>query len=266
METFFTLLLLSAGQFVSAAEISPNLKSSVDTRVDLSAIRYQGEVEVEGVPKSPEAARPTIVPTFEDVPYETRQSEPQKTPPSQKNPAEETGKEENTNEINYTERDLAAIRVRLSTGDALKDVVVRGWDPKKKEAIIANAPSITTREELVVYAEALALDDTDITVLRVTDTNIVMSRNETGKFLGFIPVRYTLTATADLGSGTVRAERSWKAKFISKNDAKARLDTATLATLNARSTVQMQAHALATLAGTMKVRHEAFSSAIQNTR
>jgi hypothetical protein len=100
---------------------------------------------------------------------------------------------------------------------------VRGWDEAQKAAIrsqVKSAVNVSTRADLEVFAQAIALQNEAISEIEVEADEVAVSRVRTGKLFGFIPVeaQERIAVSTELDSlGRVKIKLPWW-RFLAKLD------------------------------------------------
>jgi hypothetical protein len=83
---------------------------------------------------------------------------------------------------------LRKLRYDISTTDQAAEVTVHGWDITHKEAITERPQEVESIEDLEVYVEAVALNDTAIEEIQIKEDILEVNSNEKGRLFGFIPI------------------------------------------------------------------------------
>jgi hypothetical protein len=178
--------------------------------------------------------------------------------------------------------DLEKFRTEVSSADTTKKVIVRGWDPEKKEEIVARPLEVKTTEDLKVYVEAVALSDAAIQDIRIKKDVIEVESREPGKLFGFIPVQMTRTVAvkfnlSDSSADPVDVEFSWWHVFVKKSESRAELTKEINTELNllkmedmkrvrSESKISSYAATLRLISSVMKTKHDTVKNSISNVR
>lgn len=178
--------------------------------------------------------------------------------------------------------DLANMRDEVSSTDTTKKVIVRGWDPKKKEEIVARPLDVKTTDDLKVYVEAVALSDTEIKDIKIKKDVIEVKSREQRKLFGLIPVHLTRTVLVsfnlkDSSIDPVDVDFSWWHVFVKKAESSEDLSTALVTELNllkmedmkrvrSESTISMYAETLQRISNVLKTKHDTAKNSIGNIR
>lgn len=178
--------------------------------------------------------------------------------------------------------DLEKFRSEVSSTDTTKKVIVRGWDPVKKEEIIARPEEVETSEDLEVYVEAVALSDEAIKDIRIKKDVIEVESREPGKLFWFIPVQVTRTVAVnfnlkDSSADSIDVKFSWWHVFVKKAESAADTKQEITTELNllkmedmkrvrSESTISAYAATLKTISSVMKTKHDTVKNSIGNIR
>lgn len=178
--------------------------------------------------------------------------------------------------------DLEKFRAEVSSTDTTKKVIVRGWDPEKKEEIVGHPEEVKTSEDLKVYVEAVALRDEAIRDIRIKKDVIEVESREQGKLFGFIPVQMTRTVAIkfnlkDSSADPVNVQFSWWHVFVKKSESAADTRNEIKTELNllkmedmkrvrSESTISAYAQTLKTVSSVMKTKHDTVKNSISNVR
>lgn len=178
--------------------------------------------------------------------------------------------------------DLENFRTEVSSTDTTKKVIVRGWDPKKKEEIVGRPEEVKTSEDLKVYVEAVALSDGAIKDIRVKKDVVEIESLEQGKLFGFIPVGVTRTVAVkfnlkDSSADPVDIKFSWWHVFVKKSESTLDTKKEIEAELNllkmedmkrvkSESTITAYAQMLKSVSSVMKTKHDTVKNSISNVR
>ena len=108
---------------------------------------------------------------------------------------------------------------------AVSKVIVRGWDPKKKEEFMTErkeATEVHSKQELEHFAQGVLLDDEQIVEVQFNPKEISVSYEAEGKLLWFIPVSYSEQVGArgetENDEVTFEVEEPWWAFLVSEDD------------------------------------------------
>lgn len=183
--------------------------------------------------------------------------------------------------IDIGANDLDAFRDEVASPDRKAGVIVRGWDPEKKEEILAHPEAATTSAALKVYVEAVALHDAAITSVTVKEGVAEIVSEESGKLLWFIPVTMTSRVTIDLKikdstSDPVSVRLPWWHIFVSgvsprdlDTELSTALEGAVWAKVDNSEAPTASAHAafrLKTVSNVLKTKHDTAKNSIGNVR
>lgn len=101
-------------------------------------------------------------------------------------------------------------------------VQVRGWDPEKREEVLALAPKtaaeVKTEADLALYAASHAADSAPIEEVSFNYGKIVVKYAAQAKLLGFIPHSFVQTVTLDTdaeGKARVKVKMPWYSFLLS---------------------------------------------------
>jgi hypothetical protein len=185
-------------------------------------------------------------------------------------------------DIHVDGNDLESIRARESSSGTTKNVIVRGWDPEKKEEIVARPEEVKTSEDLQMYVEAVALSDTEIKEINIKKDAVVVESREPGKLFGFIPVHLmrTVEVKFDLKDSTedpVDVEFSWWHVFVKKSESTedlteeiktelSLLKMEDMKRVRTESKISTYARTLQVLSNVMKTKHDTVKNSISNVR
>lgn len=166
----------------------------------------------------------------------------------------------------------------LSEPEREKKVTVRGWDPEKKEEIIAHPEKVKRSEDLKIYAEAVALNDAAIKGIKINKDSLQIESVEEGKLFGFIPVNMssfvTLNFTAS-SSEAINVRLPWWNIFVKKTFKSGELKAELSGVFNPskwgidNSTVLNAGHvsqALGDVSNVLKTKHDTVKNSIGNIR
>jgi hypothetical protein len=179
--------------------------------------------------------------------------------------------------------DLDSFRTEVSTGGSNKKVTVRGWNPEKKEEIVAHPESVKTSDELKTYVEAVALRDEALTNVQIKKDTIEVESREKGKLLWLFPVEMTSRVVVsfklkDSTADQVSVRLPWWHIFVAKRYTSSDIETDISAGLNASvwqkvdnsevsvDTVTHVSQVLETVSNVLKTRHDTVKNSISNVR
>ncbi len=156
--------------------------------------------------------------------------------------------------------DGSAERVLPTVNKRTASVIVRGWDPDRKEAIEAKIKLITDKDENIAKAE-------------VAEDKIEISYRRPAKLLGFIPVAYYHAFTMD-GKGNISHGKPWWLAFATNDADEFTADVSAtfqnnqsnLDFLRLQDLVARQSRAFEVLSSILKARHEAAMNSIRNMK
>jgi len=120
------------------------------------------------------------------------------------------------NEIDKKAKEIVLIgrKVRKDVED--NNVVVRGWDPEKKEVTIS-PEDIKKGKDFLDFVGATVLSDKNIESVSLDPQKTIMKYDQPAKLFGFIPIN--LTAQIELeGKGVLKVKFPWYT-FLTKNNA-----------------------------------------------
>ena len=125
-------------------------------------------------------------------------------------------------DINVGGEELEEVRAEVATDSQTGKTNLRGWNPGRKEEIVARPENVKTTADLKVYVEAVALNDEALKSVKVKKDTVEMESRESGKLLGFIPVRLSSTVTVkyDLRGGAeeqINIRLPWWHIFVKKS-------------------------------------------------
>jgi hypothetical protein len=182
------------------------------------------------------------------------------------------GKEESEGEVRFGDGIRGA---RPAEESESYEVVVRGWDYKKKEAVQTqygqtDLDFILKRasrnvEELEEYSEALTQSDPNIEKIVLTESTVELDYRFPAKLLGILNLEYTYQAEVDK-LGRVKVKLPWWL-FLTRNNAddvsleleenlSTEGDDAQMANIDLQNTLQKQQQTLQTLSNVMKTHHD----------
>lgn len=131
--------------------------------------------------------------------------------------------------IDVDEDGLAKLRADAA-GDDQVNVKVRGWNPKKKEEIVAHPEVVKTAADLKIYTEAIALTDPAIKGIKIKENALEVESVEHGKLFWFIPVEMSSNVVVrfklqDSTSDPVEVRLPWWHVFVQKSVSPIELET-----------------------------------------
>lgn len=184
--------------------------------------------------------------------------------------------------IEISEDDLSQLRAEVSDTGEAKKVNVRGWDPEKKEEIIARPEDVETPKDLKVYLEAVALRDEAIERIAIKDERVVITSEEEGKLFGFIPVSISGQIVIDYKfedstEDQVKVKFPWWHVFVKKTISLDALETELSSGLDDFSWQKVDNSETSTEAGrisravgrvsnVLKTRHDTAKNSVSNIR
>jgi len=117
---------------------------------------------------------------------------------------------------------LVKLNARVSAADVVKDVTVRGWDPKKKEEIAGRPEDVKTEEDLQAFMKAVVATNPVIFDTTADESSVGISFKERAKLFGFIPISIKHNVKVNIETGEPTFEHSWWATVsrssFGKND------------------------------------------------
>lgn len=91
--------------------------------------------------------------------------------------------------------------IRTSTAAVVKKVIVRGWDPEKKQEILDTAPTrpedVTSEEGLEGFAARVMIEDERMKSVAFEEEKVVVKYASRGRLFGLIPIGFTQTVEVD---------------------------------------------------------------------
>ncbi len=152
-------------------------------------------------------------------------------------------------------------------------VEVRGWDPKKKEAILGRPQDVGTDEDLHTFIELVADDNVAIRGIRMTENVVEVESQEEAKLFGFIklPIRFVVVADMDSDGveDRVKVKFPWWS-FLATTDfdadgfeaeAASKIESFTI-----KQGIKAQAQLLSSISNVLKTRHDTAKNSISNIR
>jgi hypothetical protein len=161
---------------------------------------------------------------------------------------------------------------------AVDAVIVRGWDPKKKEEFMSEhkeAAAVHSKQELEHFAQGILLLDEKIAEVQFNPKELSVSYEAEGKLLWFIPMSYTkrLVASGEEGGEvTFTAKKPWWGFLVSGDGDD---ETATEAKKKHKETIEIaswsfgasnQAMLLKTISDVLKTKHDTVKNSVSNVR
>ena len=163
---------------------------------------------------------------------------------------------------------------------SVSKVVVRGWDPKKKEEFMRarkDAADVHSKQELEHFAQGVLLDDEQIVKVQFNPKEISVSYETEGKLLWFIPVSYNeqlvARGTRENDEVTFEVKKPWWGFLVSEDDDDDAV--AEEAKKKHKETHQIDswswgvsnsASLLKTISNVLKTKHDAAKNSISNVR
>ncbi len=99
----------------------------------------------------------------------------------------------------------------------IDSVIVRGWDPKKKEEVAKATPklaeAVLDETDLALFVAAHAQNDERLEQISLNFEKITMKYSADGKLIGFIPMKFTEEVT--LENGVVKVKFPWYSFLLS---------------------------------------------------
>ncbi len=162
---------------------------------------------------------------------------------------------------------------------SVSSVVVRGWDPKKKEEFMSEqkeASEVRSGQELEHFAQGVLLADEKIIDVQFNPKELSVSYEAEGKLLWFIPVSYTerLIARGDEGGEvTFATKKPWWGFLVGTNNEGE--EVAAEAAKKHKETIEISSwsfgasnHAmlLGTISNVLKTKHDTAKNSVGNIR
>lgn len=187
-------------------------------------------------------------------------------------------------DIDFDEDYFDLLREEMFSDDDTDDVIVRGWDPKKKEEILAEPEDVEDEDDLKIYIEAFALDMPEITDIKIDTEMLEVISREKGKLFWFIPVAMDSAVTIRFNvkdstedSTDITVKLPWWSVFAKKDFSASELEKDILAGLDSSlwekvdntdsvNDASMFARALHTISNVLKTRHDTAKNSISNVR
>ncbi len=161
-------------------------------------------------------------------------------------------------------------------------VTVRGWDFEKKEVIAAHPELVRSSGDLRVYAEAVTIDNLQITKVKIDKSTIKVDAIEKGKLFWFIPVdmnsqiviKHDDTSPSE---DTVTVDLPWWSIFVDDDVDTAAIESAVTLELAATPqigvatgeigvTLTRVSRVLNSLSNVLKTKHDTVKNSINNVR
>lgn len=178
----------------------------------------------------------------------------------------------NQTDLDFVTKNAVQASSTLTESVGVRAVEVRGWDPKQKEAFLADVKErveLTSGQDLENFARGVLIQDENIEQISLNFEKIKVDYKMPAKFLGIIPI--TLKTTVEATSGErVKVKFPWYSFLFSiSNELKApALEEALeeVSKVDFQSSIQEQARVFQTISNVLKTKHDTVKNSINNIR